>query len=58
MQQLKYRSSEVQNELLSIMALQVLRKIMGNIQEAVYFTVIIDETTDESNREQVVFVHR
>ena len=29
---------------------------MSDIQEAVYFTVMIDETTDQSNREQVVLV--
>ena len=57
-QQLKYTSPEVQNEFLSIMALQVLRKVMGDIQEAVYFTVMIDEITDQSNREQVVLVLR
>ena len=57
-QQLKYTSPEVQNEFLSIMALQVLRKIVSKIQEAVYFIVMIDETTDQSNREQVVLVLR
>ena len=55
-QQLKYTSPEVQNEFLCIMAIQVLRKIMSNIQEAVYFTVMIDDTTDQSNREKVVLV--
>ena len=57
-QQLKYTSHEVQNELLSIMALQVLRSIASQIQAAVFFTVMLDEATDCANREQVVLVFR
>ena len=57
-QQLKYTSPEVQNKFLSIMALHVLRKIVSNIQEAVYFTVMINKTTDQSNKDQVVLVLR
>ena len=47
--QLKYTFHEVQNELLSIMALQVLRRIAAQIQSAVFFTVMVDEATDCSN---------
>ena len=36
-QQLKYTSHQVQNELLSIMAQQVLRRIAEQIQSAVFF---------------------
>ncbi len=57
-QQLKYTSPEVQNEFLLIMALQILRAITANIQAAVYYTVMVDETTDQSNTEQVVLVLR
>lgn len=57
-QQLKYTAHEVQNELLSIMALQILRHIAAQIQSAVFFTVMVDETTDCSNKEQVVLVFR
>ena len=57
-QQLKYTSPEVQNELLSIMALQILRNVAANIQTAVHYTVMVDETTDQSNKEQVVLVLR
>ena len=56
--QLKYTSHHVHNELLSIMALQILRRIAGQIQESVFFTVMLDETTDFSNKEQVVLVFR
>ena len=57
-QQLKYTSPEVQNELLSIMALQILRNVAANIQTAVHYIVMVDETTDQSNKEQVVLVLR
>lgn len=53
-QHLKYTTHEVQNELLSIIALQVLRRIAAQIQSAVFYTVIVDEATDCSNKEQVV----
>ena len=43
-QQLKYTAHEAQNELLSIMAQQILRSIAVQIQNAVYFTIMIDET--------------
>ena len=57
-QQLKYTTHEVQNELLSIMALQILRHIAAQIQSAVFFTVMVDEATNCSNKEQVVLVFR
>eukprot|EP00117_Sycon_ciliatum_P019762 scpid76783/ scgid17808/ Zinc finger MYM-type protein 1 len=50
-EQLKYTSHEVQNEALSIMALQILRSIAARIQEAVFYTVMVDETTDCANKE-------
>ena len=56
--QLKYTSHEVQNEFLSIMALQVLREIAASLQSAVFYTVMVDETTDKANKEQVVLVFR
>ena len=55
--QLKYTSHEIQNELLSIMAQQVLRKIICQFQSN-FYTIMIDETTDASNAEQVVIVIR
>ena len=57
-QQLKNTSAEIQNELLSIMALQILRTIAANIQTAVYYAVMVDETTDQTHKEQVVLVLR
>ena len=49
-----YTSGEVQNELLKIMAHEVLRKVGNNLQGTPFLTVMADETTDISNREQVV----
>ena len=57
-QQLKYTAHEVQNELLSIMSQQILRGLALQIQKAVYFSIMIDETSDCSNKEQVVLVFR
>ena len=53
----RYTSAELQNELLQVMALRVLRDISGNVQDRP-FTVMVDETTDASTQEQVVIVLR
>jgi hypothetical protein len=50
----KYTSPEMQNELIKTMALQVLRKIVVSISATPFFTIMIDETTDVANKEQVV----
>ena len=49
-----YTSPEIQNEILQLMALSVLRNIAANIRTSDYFTIMADETTDISNREQLV----
>ena len=56
--QLKYISHDVQNEYLSIMAQQVLREIASTIRSAVFYCIMVDETTDSANQEQVVLVFR
>ena len=53
----KYISAEIQNELLKIVALRVLRTIAANIGER-RFTIMADETTDCSTIEQCVIVIR
>ena len=40
------------------MSLRVLREIASAIRKALFFTVMVDETTDCSNKEQVVIVIR
>ena len=50
----KYTSPQIQNELLQIMALSIIQDIASSIRDAKYFTIMGDEMTDASNREQVV----
>ena len=54
----KFTSAEMQNIMLEIMALKVLRDTASSLQNAAYFTIIIDETVDSSNQEQAVLVFR
>ena len=51
----KYTTADMQNEILTVMALRVLREIASAIQKALFYTVMVDET---SNQEQVVLVIR
>ena len=50
----KYASSDIQNEILTVMAKMVLRDLTSSIQFASFISIMIVETTDESNKEQVV----
>ena len=54
---MKYTCHEIQNEILSVMVKAVLRKVVLQFQSSL-FTVMIDETTDIANTEQVVLVFR
>ena len=54
----KYTTADMQNEMLTVMSLRVLREITSAIQKVLFYTVIVDETTDCSNKEQVVLVIR
>ena len=47
----------IQNEILQVMAMQILRQLTASIQST-KFTVMVDETTDVSTTEQVVIVFR
>ena len=53
-----YTSPEIQNEIIQTMSLQVLREIMAELQSSPFLTIMIDETTDSSNMEQVTLVVR
>ena len=44
----------MQNEMMKVMALRVLREIAASIQSTPFFTVMVDGTTEASNVEQVV----
>jgi hypothetical protein len=48
----KYTSPCIQNESLQIMALQIIRKVAGIIHKCNYYTIMADECTDISNKEQ------
>ena len=49
-----YMSPQIQNEMIEVLALGVLREISQNIQDAVMYTIMADETADVSNKGQVV----
>jgi len=54
----KYTSPEIQNEILKLIALQVLREVAANLHSTTFYTIMVDETTDVSNDEQVVLCLR
>jgi hypothetical protein len=54
----KYISPEIQNELLMVMSHEILRTLAKDIQQSLFYTIMVDEATDKSNKEQVVFVLR
>ena len=54
----KYTSGEMQNDIIQVMALEILRKVAASIRDAPFYTIMADETTDMSNREQVVLCIR
>lgn len=54
----KYTSADIQNEILKVIALHVLRKVVSSLHLTRFVTVMMDETTDASNFEQVVICLR
>jgi len=48
-----WTSHDIQNEILEIMAHSIQRDIASDIRDAVWFSLIVDETTDISVKEQV-----
>ena len=56
--QLKYDSPEIQNEMINIMAQQIVRDLSNQIRTSKFFAILADETTDSSNREQLVICLR
>ena len=48
----KYTSPEIQNECLQLMALHILREVSRNIAGSHCFSILADECTDCSNKEQ------
>ena len=54
----KHTAPENQNELLKLMAHGVLRKVLIDIHESPFLAIMVDETIDKSNKEQLTFVIR
>lgn len=54
----KWVSHEVQNEILSLLSQYVQNYLINQIKNAKYFSIIIDETTDNSCTEQVSICFR
>ena len=48
-------SGDIQNIVLKLMARHVVNEIISALQTAPFFSLMVDETTDISNTEQVVF---
>lgn len=54
----KYTLHEIQNGIMKVMAMQVLRDISASLQQSRFLSVMVDETTDVSNTEQMTVVVR
>ncbi len=52
----KYSSGKIQNEMLKFMARHVVNDITSSLQTAPFFSLMVIETTDITNKERVVFV--
>ena len=53
-----YTTKDIQSEMLKLMAHACLREITVELQSAKYYTIMADQTTDTSNREQLAIVFR
>ena len=54
----KYTDHHIQNEILKIMALSILRDIAKNTESGLYYTIMADEVTDAANHEQFLLCLR
>ena len=54
----RFTSSAIQNEILKVMAMHILRSILKNIKSSSYYSIMADETTDIINKEQFVICIR
>lgn len=55
---LTYTSPECQNEIIDIMGRIVLRKVIAKVKANKFYTILVDESPDCSNKEQAVFCIR
>ena len=54
----KYTGHDMQNEIVQVMGHRILRQIADRIKASGWFFIMVDETTDISTKEQVVFALR
>ena len=54
----KYTSHEIQNDIIKVMAMHVLRNVATCLQQSPFLTLMMDEATDISNNEQTTIVIR
>ncbi len=50
----KYTSWQMQNEMLKVMALEVLRDVAASLHSSPFYSIMANKTTDSHNREKVV----
>ena len=48
-----YTSGDIQNQLISVLGDQIRDQILDQLRQAKWFTIIADEVTDVSNKEQL-----
>ena len=53
-----YTSHEIQNECLQLLSLQILRDLSKKIRNSSCYTIMADECTDTSNKEQFTICMR
>ena len=53
-----YNSPDIQNEIIKIMGLHLLRSLTKELQRSPFLTIMVDETTDAANGEQTVIIIR
>lgn len=54
----KYTSHAIQDEIIEIIAMKILRKVVKKIKDADFYSIMADETADVANIEQLTFVIR
>ena len=57
-QNVTYISNTIQNQIINVLADQVRQNIIQKVQAAKWYTVIADEVTDVSNKEQLSIMFR
>ena len=53
-----YRSKTIQNQIINVAADKVKSEIIGEIKKSKFFSILADETSDVSNKEQMSLVLR